>query len=322
MNRLSSNAENIRFNGTGRCYAGAVGGSSFDELGDLEKLDFSMSISTEKLKTNRNAAKATILEVESEREGSVVFGLREMTNNNLKMMLLADDFITLNQTASHEYQAAPVFVDDLYIELGHLDIFSTKLTGVITGSLAAGDTVTGGTSNATGKIAFVGAGFIEVVNVSGTFQAGEEVSETPSTNYITPAGIETVKDVIVTDAAGTTRRAQGVDYSFDPDYGYFRKLSTGSMTGTDVVSYDYGAVETNYIWSMAAGSVQKKLIFVSDKGDQGPRQRWTFHKVQINLDGDFPLIGSGAAILSVKGTVLADTSQPSGQEYFKTEIIG
>jgi hypothetical protein len=188
--------------------------------------------------------------------------------------------------------------------------------------LEAGNTVTGGTSGATGKIAYVATGYIELVNVSGTFQASEQVYETEDTNHIVPTGIETLSDVIVTDSTGATRRVQGTDYTLDPDYGYLRRLSTGTTDVTDVVSYDYEAVDKKYLWSMATSSVQKKLIFVSDKDDQGPRQRWTFHKVQINLNGDFPMIGSGAAILNVTATVLADTTQASGQEYFKTEIIG
>jgi len=318
---LTSTPNNIRYGGTGRAYVGAVAGSSFDDLGDLENLTFTLSVSTEKLKTNRNAAKSTILEVETEREASLAFGLREMSNNNLKMALLADTINTANQSASYVYQADPTLVNDLYVDLGHLNVFSTKLTGTITGTLAVGDTVTGETSAATGKIAYKGTGYIELVNVSGTFQASEQVYKTADTNHIVPTGIEILEDVVVTDVTGATRRVQGTDYSLDPDYGYIRQLSTGTTATTDVVSYDYEAVTKNYLWSMAASSVQKKLIFVSDKDDQGPRQRWTFHKVQINLNGDFPLIGSGAAILNVTATVLADTTQPSGQEYFKTEIM-
>ena len=322
MTYLSSSADNIRYNGTGRCYAGAVAGTSFDELGDLDNLTFNMSVSTDKVKTNRTASRATILEVETDREATLSFGLREMTNENLKIALLSDTINTLNQSASFEYQATPTFADDLYVDLGHLNVFTRKLTGTITGSLAVGDNVTGGTSSATGKIAFVGSGFVELVNVSGTFQAGEQVYETQDTNHIVPAGLEVLEDAVVTDATGATRRVNGPDYSIDPDSGYIRKLSAGSMADTDVVSYDYEAVDKQYLWSMSAGSVQKKMIFVSDKDDQGPRHRWTFHKVQLNLNGDFPLIGEGAAILNVTGSVLADTTQPSGQEYFKTEIIG
>jgi len=320
--QLASSADNIRFNGTGRCYVGAVGGASFDELGDLENLNFNMSVSTEKLKTNRNAAKATILEVESERDAGISFGLREMTNENLKMALLGSAINTLNQSASYINAVTPTFVDDLYIDLGYLNLFSTKLTGTITGALTVGDTLTGTISAATAKVAYAGAGFVEVVNLVGTFQVGEQVYNVASVDYITPTGIETLEDVVVTDTTGATRRVAGTDYSLDPDYGYLRKLSTGSIVAGDKVSADYEAVNKKYIWAMSAGSVTKKVIFVSDKDDQGIRTRWTFHKIQINLDGDFPLIGSGAAILSVKGTVLADTSQASGQEYYKVETIG
>ncbi len=322
MTYLSSSAGNIRHNGTGRVYAGAVAGSSFDDLGELENLNFGVSVSTEKVKSNRTAARATILEVESEREATLTFGLREMTNNNLKMALMGGDFNTQNQSAGYVYQTDPTLVDDLYVDLGHLNVFLTKLTGIITGSLSVGDTVTGATSGATGKVAYVGSGYIELVNVSGTFQAGEQVYETQDTNYITPTGVETLEDVVVTDVAGATRRVNGADYSLDADSGYIRQLSSGTTADTDVVSYDYEAVDKQYMWAMSASSVQKKMIFVSDKDDRGPRSRWTFHKVQINLNGDFPLIGSGGAILNVTGTVLFDASQPSGQEYFKKELIG
>lgn len=318
---LASNVNNIRYNGTGRGYAGPVGGASFDDLGEFETISFGISVTTEKLKSTRNAARATILEKESERDGTLTFGLREMTEENLKMTLLGSAINADNQGVGYADQVNPSFADDLYIDLGHLNVFSTKLTGPITGTLAVGDTVTGDTSGATGKIAFVGADFIEVVNVSGTFQVGEQVYQTLDTNYITPTGVEKLEDVVVTDATGTTRRAQGTDYDLDPDYGYLRKLSTGGMTGTDVVSYDYEAVNRKYIHGMSAGSVEKKLIFVSDKDDDGPRQRWTFHKVKIMLNGEFPLIGEGAAILQVTGTVLKDTSQPSGQEYYKVEMM-
>jgi len=321
MTFLSSSADNIRYNGTGRAYVGAVAGASFDELGDLENLTFGVTVSTEKLKTNRNAARATILEVESEREATISFGLREMTNNNLKMALLGSDFNALNQSASYVYQADPTMVNDMYIDLGHLNVFSTKLTGTITGTLVVGDTLTGGTSAATGKIAYAPAGYVEVVHVVGTFQAGEQVYNVADTDYITPAGVETLEDVVVTDVTGATRRVQGTDYTLDPDYGYIRQLSTGTTASTDVVSYDYEAVTKSYTWAMSGGSVQKKLIFVSDKSDQGPRTRWTFHKVQLNLNGEFPLIGEGANILNISGSVLADTTQASGQEYFKTEVI-
>lgn len=318
---LASNADNIRYYGTGRAYAGEVGEASFDDLGELENINFGLTITTEKLKSTRNAARSTLIEKETERDAVLTFGLREMTNENLKMTLLGSAINTANQAAGYLDQVVPSFVNDLYIDLGYLNLFSTKLIGTITGTLAVGDSVTGQTSGATGDIAYKGTGLIELVNVSGTFVAGEQVYLTVDTHYITPTSVETMEDVVVTDVTGATRRVQGTDYTLDPDYGYLRKLSTGDIEATDVVSADYEAVSRKYIWGMSAGSVERKLVFVSDKDDNGIRQRWTFHKVNILLNGEFPLIGEGAAVLAVTGTVLKDSSQPSGQEYYKVETM-
>lgn len=324
---LASSADNIRYYGTGRAYSGAVAGASFDDLGELENINFGNTVTTEKLKSTRNASRATLIEKETERDSVLTFGLREMTNANLMMTLLGTAINTDNQSASHVYQdevgdeADVALVDDLYVDLGKLDLSILKLTGAITGSLSPGDTVTGQTSSATGKLAYVDTDYVEVVNVSGTFVAGEQVYETVDTNHIVPTGVETMEDIVVTDATGADRRVQGTDYTLDIDYGYVRKLSGGDIVDTDVISYDYAAVTRSYIWGMSAGSVEKKLIFVSDADDNGIRTRWTFHKVNILLNGEFPLIGEGAAVLAVTGTVLKDTTQASGQEYFKVETM-
>ncbi len=318
---LASDADNIRYYGTGRAYQGPVGGASFDDMGELENFNFSLAVSTEKLKSTRNAARGTIIEKITESEAKITFGLREMTNENLKIALLSSAAAADNQAASYTYQAAPTWVDDFYIDLGKLNVKSTKLTGTITGSLAVGDTVTQVTSGATGKIAFVGAGFIELCNVSGTFVVTNQVYETQDTNYIIPTAITVQEDVVVTDTTGASRRVQGADYDLDPDYGFIRALSAGSIVAGDKVSYDYEAVTKSLIHGMSAASVEKKIIFVSDKDDNGVRQRWTFHKVNVLLNGDFPLIGDGAAILAVTGTVLKDSAQASGQEYYKVETM-
>lgn len=324
---LASNANNIRYNGTGRAYAGAVAGASFDDLGELETINFSLTQSTEKMKSTRNASRATILEVINEAEASLTFGLREMTNENLKMALMGAAINTANQAAGTVdadvvgAAADVALVNDLYVDLGHFNVFSTKLTGVITGTIAVGDTITGVTSSASGDIAYKSATTVELINVSGTFEAGETV-QLSSGNNIVPSSIEILEDVIVTSANGATRRVQGDDYTLDPDYGYIRKISGGDIIDTDLISYDHEAVNTNYIHGMSAGSVQKKLIFVSDKDDVGIRTRWTFHKCNILMNGDFPLLGDGASILSVTASVLKDAAQPSGQEFYKVETIG
>lgn len=321
---LASNADNIRYYGTGRAYAGTVGGSSFDDLGEMENISFALNQSTEKLKSTRNAARASILEKITESESVLTFGLREQTNENLKMALMAAAINADNQAAGYVYQDVVGtdinLVSDLYVDAGKLNIFITKLTGTITGTIAVGDTLTGQTSSATGDIAFKAANYVELVNVSGTFVAGETCQKEAGHNIV-PTSVETLDDVVITDAAGTTRRVQGTDYDLDIDYGYIRKLSGGDIIDTDKISYDHEAVTRNYLWGMSTSSVEKKIILVSDKDDNGIRQRWTFHKVNILLNGDFPFIGDGAAILSVSGTVLKDTTQASGQEFYKVETM-
>jgi len=317
---LASNTGNIRFNGTGRVYVGAVGGSTLQILGELEDLNYSQEVSTEQLKSTQYASRAVIVETETERVASLAFGIREMSEENLKMALLGGNINTLNQSAGYIYQTTKAWTLEHFLDLGYLNVFITKITGTITGTFTLGSTVTGDVSAATGKICFIAAGYIILCNVSGTFVVGEDVEQTPGTIYITVSGIEELEDVCITDTAGTALRVNGTDYTVDPDYGYVRKDSA-SLLDTDKVSYDYEAVDRKYIWAMSAGSVEKKLVFVTDKDDIGPRQRYTFHKVKLNLNGDFPLIGEGAQILQVTATVLADTTQVTGQEHYKVEMM-
>lgn len=320
---LASNIDNIRYNGTGRAYVATVGSTNpGTDLGELENLTYNCKVSTEKLKSTRNAARASILEVETEREGTVSFGLREQSEENMMMALLGTAVNTLNQSAGSVDATTKTWESDGFVDLGHLNVYSNKLShGTVTnGPFTVGLTVTGGTSSATGKIAYVGSGFVEVAGGNrGTFVAGETITST--TISATLSGVEKLEDVIITDSTGATRRAQGTDYSIDPDYGYVRQLSTGGLINADEISYNYEAVDKQYVWGMSAGSVTKKFTFVTDPSDQGPRQRWTFHKVQINLNGDINLIGEKQSVLSCTGSVLADTTQASGQEYYKTEMM-
>jgi hypothetical protein len=320
---LGSNVNNIRFNGSGRVYMGAVAGSSMYEIGELESLTFGMSVSTEKLSSNRNASRATILEVESEREANINLGLRELSEENLQVAFLGGTINADNQAASYADQVVPTYVNDQYVDLGHLNVFVTKITGVITGTVAVGDTVTGDSSGVTAKVAFVGANYLILVNVSSfdDIESGEQLEALADTNYITATSIEKLEDVCITSVAEDELRVQGTDYDLDPDYGYLRKDSTGDIVATDVVSYDYEAVSRKYIHGLSSGSVEKKIVIVTDKDDTGPRQRYTFHKVKLVMNGDMPLIGDGVAAPTLQGSVLSDSTQSSGQEYFKCEMM-
>jgi len=317
---LSSSPDNIRYNGTGRCYMADTDSNAWEDLGELESINFNMSVSTEKIKSTRTAAKATLLERETEREASLTIGLREHTIHNLALALLGSDWSDQNQSASGVDLVDLTFTDDKYMELGKYDVYITKIShGTVTsGPFAVGDTVTIG--GVTAKVVWVGSGFVEVINPSGTIPSSGTMTSSAKSASVT--GVETLADVcVVDDATPTIRYVQGEDYTLDADYGLIRILSEGDVATTCAVAYSYKALTKKYNWMLSGVSVTKKVKFVADGDDQGPREILTFHRVQIQMDGDMMLLGDGESVINLNGTVLADTSQSSGQEYFKLEII-
>lgn len=316
---LSSSADNIRYNGTGRCYMADTDSNAWEDLGELESINFNMSVGTEKIKSTRTAAKATLLERETEREASLTIGLREHTIHNLALALLGSAWSDQNQSASGVDLVDLTFTADKYMELGKYDVYITKIShGTVTsGPFAVGDTVTIGA--VTAKVVWVGSGFVEVINPSGTIPSSGTMTSSAKSASVT--GVETLADVcVVDDTTPTVRYVQGEDYTLDADYGLIRILSDGDIT-TAAVAYSYKALTKKYNWMLSGGSVTKKVKFVADGDDQGPREILTFHRVQIQMDGDMALLGDGESVINLNGTVLADTSQSSGQEYFKLEII-
>lgn len=316
---LSSSSDNIRFNGTGRCYMADVGSNAWEDVGELESINFNMSVSTEKIKSTRTAAKATLLERETEREATLSMGLREHTTHNLGLALLGSDWSDANQLAGGVDLASLTFTADKYMELGKYDVYLTKIShGAVTdGPFTVGMTVTMGA--VTAKVVWVGSGYIEVINPSAAVPSTGDVVSGTATAAI--SGVETLADVCVVDAATPeTRYVQGTHYTIDADYGLIRILSEGAVSACHV-AYSYKALTRKYNWMLSAGSVTKKIKFVADADDQGPREILTFHKVQVMMDGDMALLGDGESVLGLTGSVLADTSQSSGQEYFKLEII-
>jgi hypothetical protein len=301
-----------------------VGGSSTREFGELDGFSFNQSVSTTPVKSNRTAAKATLFEVEDERSATLSFGLREMTADHLKMNLLGTDLVDIAQEASSLDALAVTLVSDEFIDLGKFDLFTTKIShGSVTGGpFVAGEEITGGTSAATGKVAWVGEGFIVLIDISGTFVAAEVLTGGTSAATASATSVKKENDIVLTDEAGAIRYALGIDYSIDIHYGYLRWLSGGAIAAAAAkVSADHPVVTGQEFHGLSQSLITRKIIFVTDRSDRGPRKRYTYHKVQMNMDGDMPLIGDGETVLKVTGTVLMDDTQPSGEEYYKVEVI-
>lgn len=321
-------SENIRFNGNGRVYITDVGGTLPGlEVGEFETLGFNLTVSSDTLPTRRTADRSTIIDRESAREGVLNFNFEELSKENLQMALLGGSLNTSNQAAGYKHQmAVSTVASDVFVDLGYLDVFITKIEhGTISGpgdnAFAVGGAVTFVGSGASGNVGWAATGYVEIYNLSGTPVAGDVLTETSDSDVATVTGVSTLEDIVVTDATNTVRHNLGTGYDLDVDYGYFRKLSGGCIDTVPEVSFDYPAVNVDYFEGMQAGSVTKQFVFVSDGAEEGPRMRWTFKQVKIVLSGDLSLIGDGLTTGPVAATVLKDTTAATGQEYFKVELL-
>lgn len=325
MSPLASNAENIRFNGTGRLYVADVGSARVGmEIGEIDGLSDNYSTSEDKIKSNRTAARATLMAVKNETEVSLSFGMREQSIENLQLAYSAEPANVTSQLAGSLDAQAVAVVAKEYADLGKINCYLTKLGhGAVTdGPFEVGETVSGDDSSATGKIAWVGAGFVELIEVSGSFVSGETITGSVSLASADISSVERLKDYVVTDAATpTTRYEQGEDYRVDADYGYLMKLPDGAMGATVYVSCQHDAAAKQTLHALSAGDVEKKLVFVTDADDLGPQMRFTYWRVKLSMNGDNQKIGDGESVLSMTGTVMADTTKPTGEQYVKIEVM-
>ncbi|MBU4526553.1 MAG: hypothetical protein KUA37_02020 [Desulfomicrobium sp.] len=319
---LSSSPDNIRYNGTGRAYAQEEGAPGWEDLGEIDSFNFNTSISTTKLPTKRQASRATILEVEDEREATLSFTLLEETPHNLDMAEIGSGWNDDNQLPGYSDLREIAAVPDKYVELGFYDVHLHRIShGTVTGgTFQVGETVTIGTSTA--RIVWAGNGYVEVVNPSGALPGSGVMTGGMSDAEATVSGSARLEDVCVVDAASPTKRyVQGADYTLDPDYGMLRVLSEGSMSGNPHVAHSHPAITRQYNWMFSGGTKNYRIKFVTDKDDRGKRHVITFNKVNAKQDGDKVMIGDGVSGTPITGTVLADTSKPGGQEYYKREIM-
>lgn len=95
-----------------------------------------------------------------------------------------------NVVYTYEY-ALPLNMLYLHRVITEHGVGGYKLTGTITGTFTSGETVTGGTSGATGELAYAGSTYIRVRKVSGSFATGE--TATGGTSSATCSSITTVE---------------------------------------------------------------------------------------------------------------------------------
>lgn len=305
----------------GRQYFRPEGAAGHLHLGNVPEYELTPEISEEKHYESMSPSRKVDLTYETERSLSGSMTLEEFSAENINVAWLGDGVIHGSQAAGAIDAAEKTLADNLYIDLGKTDLSVLKVShGAETGgSFGPGDTVTGGTSAATGEVAWAGDGYVELINVSGTFQAGETI--TASAVSATTSRVEKMADVVVADAATpTTRYVAGTDYDVDVVGGLIRKRSTGSIGATAFVSADHAAMASETIRALSGSATQGELLFIGDP-ERGPRPRVTLWKVKLILSGGLGLISEDLASIPVDITVLADTVNHPAEPYMRWEFL-
>lgn len=316
---MGSDPINIQYGGGMRMYWKDKNAAGWHEVGHFENLGVNPSVSKEELAGSRTAARGTIKSRVTERKVAITVTPIELSTENLRMALLAEAATQANQAASARDLASLTVAVDTYVRLGHNDVHIVRIPhGTVTGGpFQIGETVTGGTSSATGKIAWCESGLMELVGVTGTFVAGEELTGGTSTAKANATSVQKVKDVVVVNSGTpTTRYEQGDDYDLMADEGMLRVRSDGDIVGNPFVAYGYDAHSGEILYQYSGGNViNKEVLIVTDKDNDGPRYELYYPSVDWTLNGDWSLLTDGASSLPFEGTVLEDSTRPSGQEY-------
>lgn len=318
---LSPNPSNYLFP-AGRFYFKKSGALGHIHLGNVPEAELTPEVSTEDHYDSMYPDKAVDLTYETARTLTGSLNLEEWSADNINLAWIGDGVIAGSQAAGTVDAAEQTLADDLYIDMGKTDLFVTKVShGAVTGGpFQAGETVTGGTSAATGEVAWVGSNFLELVNVSGTFQAGETITGGTSSGSATTSGVEKVDDIVLTDAASpTTRYVAGTDYDVDVVAGLLRKRSTGSCGATAYASADYKAMTIETIRALAGTKTEGELLFIGDP-TRGPRKRATIWKTELVLSGGATLVGEGQSTMPVDLKVLADRANHPSEPYMRWDF--
>jgi len=304
---LSYNAENYLY-GKGRLYFKPVNETGYLDLGNVPKLEIKPTVTKKEHYSSRDGAKLLDLNPVDTVKMSADFDLEEYSSENLNLAFLGDGVDESSQSASMVSGAAITIVADRFVDLGKVNISSVKLThGAITGgTFAVGNTVVGADSAAEGKIGWFDTGFVELYNVTGTFESSEVIACAGVSATTTAAEVQ--EDIIVTDAASPTARyVAGEDYNVDVEGGLLRALSTGDIETTAYVSYDYALTAIQTVAALANTECQGELKFIGTP-DTGPKFQVTAWKVNLTISGSVGLISDDITAIGMTADILDDST--------------
>lgn len=319
--RLSHNTDNYLY-GKGRLYFKQENTNGFLDLGNVPEFTILPEVSKSDHYSSREGTKKKDKSVVMESKMSSDFKMEEYSAENLNIVFLGDGVTESSQLKGNLSGTAITVQEDLYQDLGKMNISSVKLShGAVTGGpFAKGETITGGTSAATGKVGWVGSGFIELYDVTGTFSL-ETISSGGKSATVSEATVQ--EDIIVVNNATTptVRYALGVDYDLDVVAGLFRASSDGSISTTAYLFGDYALVEKQTISALENTSIEGQFLFIGDP-DTGPKWRIDIWNAQVTVSSAVGFISDDITPISMKMDIISDTTNHPTEPYFRATRIG
>lgn len=319
---LAPNNDNYLW-GSGKFYFKEDGQTNYLHMGNTPKFEITME-PEERLEHWESQTDKKHKDVDDVLKFSVMASvtLEEYSKEIMDIIIRGDGVQSLgNQSASNLDASSTTIEDDKYVDLGYTDLFVTKITyNNLSGTFDLGETVTGGTSSATGKIAWRTSTYMELINVSGTFQAAETLTGGTSSATATSTAVDTMDDVVVNDAASPTERyVRGTDYDIDTVGGLLCIFSSSSATTPVYVSADYPAKTNRTVRALAGDLRTGEILFIGDPR-RGPRWRVQGWKVNINLTGPIPLITDDVGQIEIELAFLSDSDNHPSDPYFKATL--
>lgn len=320
---LGSDPTNIQYGGGVRMYWQDKGADGWHEIGHFANLSTTTSINKDQLFGTRKARKAVIKTKTNEETVSISATALELSTENLRVALSAGAPMSTSQPAGVAALAEIQTVQGLYTRLPHRDAYIMRLLHATpTGTFQQGETVTGETSSATGQIGWAGDGFLELTGVTGEFRAGETLTGGTSSATARSTGVQKIKDLILVDAATPTKRyIQGQDYDFEADEGMLRVREGGAITGQPFAAYNYEEHKADVLYAMSGGTINKSVLIVTDRDNDGPRYEIFYPSVDWSINGDWAILTEDASNLPFEGTVLEDPTAPTSQKYGHVRLM-
>lgn len=284
------------------------------DLGNAPAFAFNLALEKLEHYSSRGGLRAKDKEIISQISPGVSFTLDEINAENVKLLTLGD---SAEQTQTGGVAAAEVVVanEGLFSDLDYREVGSTALAhgSVTNGPFQVGETVTGGTSTATGTVTMVGTGVLYVATTD-TFQDAEVITGGTSTASATTTAAPawTAGVILVQDDTDTTTYVAGTDYSLstqDAKVGRIFTITGGSITDADDlhITYQYATSTYTEIYAFKQTQLEGKLRFVSDN-PAGTQQEVLIHRVSLAPSGDTAYIGDDWSTLAFTGEVLKDES--------------